>query len=309
MTTAAAQGSTQAASRHGRARPAAAVRARRPLGHVTAAVTCSALVLSILSVWAFLYLLFISPLEESRAQQRLYTTFREQLGAITAPIGGVIAPGAPVALIHIPAIGLGDTVVVEGTSSGDLRSGPGHLRDSPLPGQIGVSVLYGRGATFGGPFKSIPALQPGNTITATTGQGSFVYQVTDVRVAGDPLPAPVGAGRSGLMLVTVQSSGWRSGWSPGQIVYVDAALLGEAVPAPPGHVGAVPKVETPMQADTGTLVTLVLWLQLLAITACAVVWAYFRWGGWQMWLVGAPALLGVLWGATSNAAALLPNLL
>ena len=37
--------------------------------------------------------------------------------------------------MQIPAIGLHDVVIVEGTDSGDLRDGPGHRRDTPLPGQ------------------------------------------------------------------------------------------------------------------------------------------------------------------------------
>ena len=33
---------------------------------------------------------------------------------------------------------------MEGTSSGTLMSGPGHRRDTPFPGQAGVSVIVGR---------------------------------------------------------------------------------------------------------------------------------------------------------------------
>ena len=49
-------------------------------------------------------------------------------------------------------------VVVEGTTPGEPDAGPGHLRDTPLPGQAGVSVVFGRRATFGAPFASLPQL-------------------------------------------------------------------------------------------------------------------------------------------------------
>ncbi|NHA00350.1 hypothetical protein G5V59_10155 [Nocardioides sp. W3-2-3] len=45
-----------------------------------------------------------------------------------------------------------EQVVVEGTAPGDLFAGPGHLRSTVLPGQAGTSLVYGRAATYGGPF-------------------------------------------------------------------------------------------------------------------------------------------------------------
>ncbi|MFD1273890.1 sortase domain-bontaining protein [Streptomyces kaempferi] len=64
--------------------------------------------------------------------------------------GDLLAPGTPVALIDIPAAHL-HQVVLEGTDSGVLTDGPGHRRDTPLPGQSGTSVLMGRAAAYGGP--------------------------------------------------------------------------------------------------------------------------------------------------------------
>lgn len=260
-------------------------------------------------IWVLLYVLFLSALQQSSDQERLYTTFREQLSAITAPIGGVIPPGDPVAMMDIPALGVRTMMVVEGTSSADLRAGPGHRRDTPLPGQAGVAVLYGRGVSFGAPFGDIRELSAGATIKVTTGQGEFTYVVMGVRAPGDPLPAPPGSGEGRLTLVTAAGSGWQSGWSPGTTIYVDAQLQGPAAAAPPGRPGAVPYAERAMAIDSGSLVMLVLWLQLGIIVSCAVIWAWARWGKWQVWLVGFPVILAVLWGTTSVAAGLLPNLL
>ena len=39
-----------------------------------------------------------------------------------------------------------------------------------------------------------------------------------------------------------------------------------------------------------------------------LVYAYSKWSVWQLWLVGLPTVLAVLWGTTSAALLLLPNL-
>jgi sortase A len=69
-----------------------------------------------------------------------------------------LAWGTPVALLEIPRLGLRE-VIVEGTSSDPMMSGPGHRRDTPLPGQVGTSVIAGWRATYGGPFRSIDQLR------------------------------------------------------------------------------------------------------------------------------------------------------
>jgi sortase A len=266
-------------------------------------------VISFLCLWSLVYGLGISALQEHRSQTELYAAFRQQLAEETAPLGGIIAPGSPVGLIDAPAAGLNGTVVVEGTSSGDLRLGPGHLRGTPLPGQPGTSYLFGRSVTFGGPFRHASALAPADPITVTTGQGTFQFVVEDVRRAGDPLPPslPENAGR--LTLVTSEGSGWRNGWAPSHLVYVDARLVGSAKPAPVGAPLAVPGPETAMQWDSRALVPLAFWLELLLAVVVAAVWGRARWGTWQVWLVGLPVLVAVLAGLTATAARLLPNLL
>ena len=99
------------------------------------------------------FLLVLSPLQQSRSQDVLYTQFRSELDAATAPFGvDPIPPGHPVALLAIPAIGV-NQVVVEGTASRDLRDGPGHYRVTTLPGQLGTSVIFGRSTTYGAPVQ------------------------------------------------------------------------------------------------------------------------------------------------------------
>ncbi len=260
------------------------------------------------ALWVLLYSFALSGLQEGRDQHELYSQLREQLGLATAPLGGVVEPGAPVAVVQIPALKVADMVVVEGTAAGDLQSGPGHRRDTVLPGQHGTSVLFGRSVTFGAPFARITSLRPGDTITVTTGQGEFTYLVDGVRRIGEPLPAALGADDGRLTLVTSEGYGWQAGWAPNRSVYVDAALKGKPVPIPAGRPHAVPAAEKAMQGNAGALVGLVLWLAALLLVVGSVVWAGVRWGGWQTWLVGVPAVLACVWGSTQLALQLLPNL-
>jgi sortase A len=271
---------------------------------ITAAV-CVLVTISALAAWVALYTSVLSGLQQQRTNTVLYSQLRQGLSEATTPIGGVIPPGTPIALLQAPSLGLPSTVIVEGTAPSDLKSGPGHKRDTPLPGQYGVSVLYGRSLTWGAPFRHLDETSPGQQITVTTGQGMFTYSVDGVRHSGDPLPVPLAAGGSRLMLET--STG--SGLTPGKTVFVDATLKGTAVAAPPGRLSAIPPLEKAMSGDNAGLIRLVLWLQLLVVVAAAVVWARSRWGQWQSWLVGIPAVIAVLWGATGNILMMLPNLI
>src|SRR5262249_25125790 len=111
--------------------------------------------------------------------------------------------GVPMAVLSIPAIGINNMVVVEGTSPGNLTLGLGHLPDSSLPGQSGVSEIYGRRATFGGPFSRLGELRTGDVITVVTGQGKAIYKVAGVGsshlVINDPWP-------NRLVLLTASSA-------------------------------------------------------------------------------------------------------
>jgi hypothetical protein len=90
---------------------------------------------------------------------------------------------------------------------------------------------------------------------------------------------------------------------------VDALLVTPATaPSAPGQLPASSADEAPMKNDTASLVVLVFWLQALLIAAVAAVWAWRRWGAWQTWIVGTVVIVALLWGASSSAALLLPNL-
>jgi hypothetical protein len=240
----------------------------------------------------------------ARSQQLAYATLREQLANGTAPLGQVSATGAalelgaPVALLEAPGI---HEVVREGTTAGVLTGGPGHRRDTPLPGQRGTSLIYGRAAAFGGPFAAVTALRAGSLITVTTGQGRQEFRVIGIRRSGDALPSPAA---SRLTLLTADGPSYL----PSGVVRVDADLVGDPKPAAPLRPVALSVAEQPLAADHGALVGLVLWTQALVLAACLVVWMAVRWGRRQAWIVGVPALGAIGVTVASFAAQLLPNL-
>jgi sortase A len=277
----------------------------------------SVFALSAIAIFMVAYALGFSALQEQRSQHQLYASFRgliDPSSPIAPKIGGDISPGTPIAVINSQQAGLHNVMVVEGTLSTDLMKGPGHLRDTPLPGQAGQSFVLGRSVTAGAPFAHITRLHAGNLITVETGQGTYRFTVDDVRTAGDTRPAiPVGG--SVLTLMTSSGSGLIGSLAPGHVVYVDATLHGTPAPPPTGtggrllvHPVAVPTAELPGRTDPSSWPFVVLWLQALIVSGVAAVWSWLRWGRWQTWLVATPILLGVLWGLSEEAMRLLPNL-
>ena len=274
----------------------------------------------ILSVSLLVDLLFVSSLQQRAAQQRLFDDFREQLAEGTAPVGPTddtkepgedgrktaLAPGTPVAYLEIPAVGVRQ-VIVEGTSSSVLFDGPGHRRDSPLPGQVGTSIVMGRRATFGAPFARIGDLRQGDVIRAVTGQGTFDYEVMGVRREGDPVPEPAAADEGRLLLATADGRPY----FPEGVLRVDAQITSTAVGAPARIVTAanLPAPEVFMASDTTSLYALVLWLQALIAVVIGAIWAWYRWGRARTWVVFLPLLLVVGFTVANEAAKLLPNLL
>ena len=259
-------------------------------------------------IWVIVYLIALSPFFEARAQVVRYGDLRQTLALQTAPIGGLIAPGTPVALVSIPAIGIRDVVVSEGTSSSDLQYGPGHRRDTPLPGQIGTSVLFAKGATFGGPFKNLEKLRPSDLITVTTGQGEFTYQIHGVRKAGDPLPPVLDSGAGRIVLVSSFGDGPLGNYAPTGLIFADADLKSPAQQFPAPHPSMIPESELAFSSDSSGILNLCLSLPLLIAGLVVVVWMRQRWGGWQAWVVGLPIILAGAWLSGLAAAALLPNL-
>ncbi len=270
------------------------------------------MVLSLLATSLALHLVVVSGLQHRSAQQQAYSAFRLEVAEGTAPVGPTgpddrqLALGTPVAYLEIPSIGVRE-VVGEGTTVANLMAGPGHRRDSPLPGQEGTSVIMGRQASYGGPFNRLADLKRGDKITATTGQGVSRYSVISLRYGGEPTPPPVRRGDGRLLLVSAAGPSY----IPSQVLRVDADLDSPALPAPRPVVtaSALPPNEKIMATDATTLWRLAFWLQALIAVAVAVIWSWHRWGRPQTWIVFLPPTVLVGLFASAEALRLLPNLL
>ena len=164
------------------------------------------------------YQLWGTGIEYARAQDRLDDEFDQLLASVSttitttpspetttavpetttttaapAPTVPDFGPGDVLARIEIPAIEL-DAKVVSGVQPEDLKQGPGHYPDTPMPGQFGNSAIAGHRTTYGQPFYRLDEVAPGDEIVLTTVQGRFVY-----RAAGSEV---VDADRSDVVATT-----------------------------------------------------------------------------------------------------------
>lgn len=281
---------------------------------VREAAASAMLILALCLIGFAVWFAFLSRLYYDRVQVGSYATFRNSLALATAPTGPtnpanpkhLLATGSPVAVLSIPEIGL-TSVVFQGTDGRVLEGGPGHLRDTPLPGQPGVSVIFGRRTAYGGPFSRLPSLHVGDHFTVTTGQGVATFRVTDLRRGGDPFPPALTAGQGRLTLVTADGPPL----APTGVLFVDADLTSQAKPAPTmilsaGNLGAS---EQDLGTDSTALVPVVLWGVLLVGVAALLAWTGRRWGRWQTWIVAVPVVCFLSLSIADQVARLLPNLL
>ena len=261
-----------------------------------------------------LWFTLLSKLHYDHAQLGAYDALRVELAEGTAPLGPtepnnpnqLLPLGTPLAVLSIPAIGL-RAVVLEGTTGQVLEDGPGHLRDTPLPGQAGVSVIMGRRAAYGGPFSKLSTLNPGDVITVVTQQATSTYQVLDLRRAGDPSPPPPAVGQGRLILVTADGAPF----APTGLLYVDADLTSKPQADPPFLLPAsdLSPSENALTADPSAWLPLVLWGQLLLLATIGLSWLRNEWGRWQTWIIAVPVLAYIVLSVSDEVARLLPNLL
>jgi sortase A len=73
-------------------------------------------------------------------------------------------------------------VVVKGTDTADLISGPGIYSETHFPGLGGTTAIAGHRTTYLAPFREINSLKPGNHILLYMPYAHFTYTVTGQRV-------------------------------------------------------------------------------------------------------------------------------
>lgn len=269
------------------------------------------------------YQLWGTNILEARAQDNLRRDFEGQLGSepqtsstsdddptvstttttTTAPPPAPLpAVGEPVAIIRIPKIGI-DKVVVEGTTTADLRKGPGHYGGTPLPGQIGNAAIAGHRTTYGAPFADLDQLIPGDLIQVETLSGIFDYVVSadgvfvvnpdQTDVLDQPSPAQGEAPAATLTLTTCNPK-----YSARQRLIVKAEYdvrANQPQPqAPPPQTRTVVSIDAGLSGEHTSRVPTVLWG--LIVAGVGLLWwlVFHRYRRWTTWFLGAIPFVVVL---------------
>ena len=160
--------------------------------------------------------------------------------------------GSAVGRIRIPAIGV-SFVVVKGTSTSDLQSGPGIYPETGFPGIPGTTAIAGHRTTYLAPFRHIDSLNAGNRILLDMPYAHFVYSVIGHKVVA---PTDVPAAVENLGYSRVVLSACTPLFSAAQRILVFGRLT-RAVPAgaalhpprAPGSPGGLPAVLEALKPD------------------------------------------------------------
>jgi sortase A len=100
--------------------------------------------------------------------------------------------------IEIPRLGL-SAMIVEGTSTGALRRGVGHVEDTAFPGERGNVALAGHRDSY---FRRLGRVRTGDLVRLRTPDGAFAYRVVSTQVV-TPDRGDLLAGTPGPMLTLV----------------------------------------------------------------------------------------------------------
>lgn len=119
------------------------------------------------------------------AAQARFSVSASRTATRNAAVAEPIVPGAPVARLLIPRIGL-DEIVVEGVDGDELNAGPGHLPGSALPGEPGNAVVSAHRDRH---FRHFDALSIGDTLTTESSAGIQGWIIVSKRVLDENAPA------------------------------------------------------------------------------------------------------------------------
>jgi sortase A len=114
-------------------------------------------------------------------QQQLRAKFQQQNSQPHASGAKPVKADDGLIRLSIPKINL-DAIVVEGTTRRKLLVGPGHLKETALPGQFGNSVISAHRDTF---FRHIYELNKGDVIEVQRAGETYRYEVTGKKIV-DP---------------------------------------------------------------------------------------------------------------------------
>lgn len=289
------------------------------------------------------YQLWGTGLQTDRTQDRLSNELQElfdQTSAAPSPDGTlppgaptiapvdlpVPEPGDPIGRIVIPEIDV-DFVFVQGVELRDLRDGPGHFPQTPLPGQPGNAALAGHRTTYAAPFHRLDEVAPGSDLTVETVQGTFTYRVDPHETAeGEPVghfivkPSAIEIlAQDGTNRLTLMAC--HPKYSAAQRIVVTATLVSNPAPASatpaeaPGAPVAFDASSDPLAGgDASAWPTAIAWT-LAALAVWFLMWLvghllYRRHHSrtWQAppYVIGIPIVTVLLFLAFQDIARLLP---
>ncbi len=229
---------------------------------------------------------------------------------VTTPTTVAAPPAAPsgeaVAVIKIPKVGV-EQAVVEGTGVSDLRKGPGHYRNTPLPGQPGNAAIAGHRTTYGAPFNRIDELTPGDAILVTTLQGNFKYIVSEA-------PFPVSPSQNDVLFPKEDNrltlTTCHPKFSAQKRLIVVAKLAPRVTPAAAPKVRTVTKAsvanDTSTSGDSGAALPALFWAAMVGAAYLGMVWLSRHWVRRAAFLVGVPIVLALLFPFFEQLSRFLP---
>ena len=285
------------------------------LAKVLGAIGRSCITAGVLLLLFVVYQLWGTGIRTAQAQNRLDDDWEQALDAADAPIGEApevedittvppIEPapaGEVTAHIRIPDIGV-DWKVVEGVGVPELKKGPGHYPETPLPGQEGNAAIAGHRTTYGAPFNRLDELEPGDEIFVQTIQGQFRYLVQEQLIV-KPTQVEVleDKGDDRLTLTACHPK-----YSARERIVI-VAQLGpnqQALPAIPTE--GAPKAIDDFEGARGSS-----WPAILLGLLCAGIWFFAwllgrAWKRWPAYAVGLPFFLIALFYFFEDFSRLLP---
>lgn len=238
------------------------------------------------------YQLWGTGLYEARQQQDLKDQFAAQVATSTTRPGPttttIPAPPPPageaIAILRIPRIGV-DSAVVQGIGRADLRKGPGHYPDTPIPGQLGNAAIAGHRTTYGAPFNRLDELANGDPIVVRTLSGTYHYTVTEQLVVNpkdtfvlDPTPDAT------LTLTTCNPE-----FSARQRLVVHAVLDKQRSPKPqkPASVAVKATLDDGLSGRSGSKLPTLWWGLIIALVGGLWWLVFHRYHRWTTWILGA----------------------
>jgi sortase A len=246
---------------------------------------------------------FAAALEEAEEATSTSTSTTEPGDPETVPTIPAVPEGEATARIQIPVISV-DKIVVEGVSLRDLKKGPGHYPETPLPGQEGNAAIAGHRTTYGAPFNRLDELEPGDEITVTTVQGEFTYEVSETLIVS-PSQVEVLEDKGDNRLTL---SACHPKYSARQRIVVVSQLAEDEEPLP----APVEDAPAPVAIDDIDGEGAPAWPAILLGILCALIWLLAwavgrRWRKWPSYVLFFPLFMVTLFFFFEEFSRLLPS--